>query len=85
MSATFFVPIWLWLWRDAPSTFADPEVAMRKIREIAITPRQSRTVAYTSRRSTFEQGGKPAEYDAGMRLAIERGLFWKHESGTFLK
>jgi hypothetical protein len=26
------------VWRDAPSTFADPEVAMRKIREIAITP-----------------------------------------------
>jgi hypothetical protein len=89
MSATFFVPIWLWLWRDAPSTFADPEVAMRKIREIAITPEAIQDgrihIEKINNPLLFEQGGKPAEYDAGMRLAIERGLFWKHESGTFLK
>jgi hypothetical protein len=33
----------------------------------------------------FEHGGKPAEYTAGMTLAIERGLLWKHESGTYVK
>jgi hypothetical protein len=86
MSATFFVPIWLWLWRDAPSTFADPEVAMRKIREIAITPEAIQDgrihIEKINNPLLFEQGGKPAEYDAGMRLAIERGLFWKRESRT---
>jgi hypothetical protein len=89
MSATFFVPIWVWLWRDAPSTFADPEVAMRKIREIAITPEAIQDgrvhIEKINGRLLFEQGGKPAEYDAGMRLAIERGLFGSARAGPFLK
>jgi hypothetical protein len=25
----------------------------------------------------------PAEYGAGLKLAIERGRLWKHESGTY--
>jgi len=33
----------------------------------------------------FEHGGKPAEYTQGLELAIERGLLWKHESGTYVK
>jgi hypothetical protein len=33
----------------------------------------------------FEHGGKPAEYSAGLKLAIERGLLWMHESGTYVK
>ena len=85
MSATFFVPIWLWLWRDAPSTFADPEVAMRKIREIAITPRQSRKVASTSRRSTVHLCLNKAESLPNTTPACGAWPFWKHESGTFLK
>ena len=33
--------------------------------------------------SEFE--GNPAEYGAGLKLAIERGWFWLHESGTYVK
>jgi hypothetical protein len=33
----------------------------------------------------FEHGVKPTEYGAGLNLAIERGLLWKHESGTYVK
>jgi hypothetical protein len=29
--------------------------------------------------------GTPAEYKAGLDLAIERGWLWKHESGTYVK
>jgi hypothetical protein len=29
--------------------------------------------------------GSPAEYGASLKLAIERGLLWLHESGTYLK
>jgi hypothetical protein len=31
------------------------------------------------------EGGLPAEYSAGMKLAIERGWLWLHESGTYVK
>ena len=30
----------------------------------------------------FQHDGSPAEYGAGLALAIERGWLWKHESGT---
>jgi hypothetical protein len=33
----------------------------------------------------FKEGGSPAEYSAGMKLAIERGWLWLHESGTYVK
>jgi len=29
--------------------------------------------------------GSPAEYGAGLKLAIERGWLWMHESGTYVK
>ena len=32
-----------------------------------------------------ELKGSPAEYGAGLDLAIERGWLWKHESGTYVK
>ena len=32
----------------------------------------------------FRDGGSPAEYDAGLKLAIERGWLKIHESGTFV-
>jgi hypothetical protein len=28
---------------------------------------------------------QPAEYGAGLKLAIERGWLWMHESGTYVK
>jgi hypothetical protein len=33
----------------------------------------------------FQDKGSPAEYGAGMKLAIERGWLVLHESGTFVK
>jgi hypothetical protein len=36
-------------------------------------------------RSSFKDKGSPAEYGAGMKLALERGRLAMHESGTFLR
>jgi hypothetical protein len=33
----------------------------------------------------IKEGGTPAEYKAGLELAIARGWLWKHESGTYVK
>jgi hypothetical protein len=33
----------------------------------------------------FEHRGTPAEYGAGLKLAIDRGWLWKHESGTYVR
>jgi hypothetical protein len=73
----------------AERPYADPEVAMRKILEIANTvePVQDCRIHIEKINGPFlfEHGGKPAEYSAGSNLAIERGLLWKHESGTFIR
>ena len=72
-----------------PSPFADPEVAMRKLLEIASTiePVQDGRIPIEKINGPFlfEHGGKPAEYSAGLKLAIEGGFLWKHESGTYVK
>ena len=33
----------------------------------------------------FQLKGSPSEYGAGLKLAIERGWLWLHESGTYVK
>jgi hypothetical protein len=33
----------------------------------------------------FKEGGTPAEYSAGLKLAIDQGWLLKHESGTYVK
>jgi hypothetical protein len=33
----------------------------------------------------YRERGSPAEYSAGMKLAIERGWLWMHVSGTYVK
>jgi hypothetical protein len=33
----------------------------------------------------FKEGASPAEYTAGLKLAIARGWLVLHESGTFVK
>jgi hypothetical protein len=69
--------------------FADPDAAARKLMEIA-----NATEAVQDGRIHIEkingpflyrEGGSPAEYGAGMKLAIERGWLWMHESGTYVK
>ena len=71
------------------SNFADPETAMRKLLEIASTvePVQDGRIHIEKINGPFlfEHGGKPAEYSAGLKLAIGRGYLELHESGTFVK
>jgi hypothetical protein len=69
--------------------YAEPESAMHKLLEIVSTvePVQDGRIHIEKINGPFlfEHGGKPAEYSAGLKLAIERGLLWKHESGTYVK
>jgi hypothetical protein len=69
--------------------FADPEKAARKLMEIAsaVEPVQDGRIHIEKINGPFlfSHGGNPAEYGAGLALAIERGWLWKHESGTFVK
>jgi hypothetical protein len=69
--------------------YADPEAAARKLVEIANTveaPQEGRIhIEKINGPFLFEFGGTPQEYGAGLKLAIERGWLWKHESGTYVK
>ena len=69
--------------------YADPEATMRKLLEIAgtVEPVQDGRIYIEKINGPFvlEHGVKPADYGAGLNLAIERGLLWKHESGTYVK
>jgi hypothetical protein len=73
----------------ADRPFADPEKAARKLLDIA-----NETEAIQDGRIHIEKlngpflfthGGSPAEYSAGLALAISRGWLWRHESGTYVK
>jgi hypothetical protein len=69
--------------------YADPEAAARKLIEIA----NSVEAVQDGRIFTelingpmlFEHKATPAEYTAGLNLAIERGWIEMHESGTYVK
>jgi hypothetical protein len=69
--------------------YADPEAAMRKLLEYAkaFEPIQDGRIYIEKLNGPFlfEAKGSPAEYKAGLNLAIERGLLKMHESGTFVK
>jgi hypothetical protein len=69
--------------------FADPEAAAKKLIEIAngIEPVQDGRIFIELINWPFlhDLKGSPAEYKAGLDLAIARGWLWKHESGTYVK
>jgi hypothetical protein len=69
--------------------YADPEAACRKLMELAhaFEPVQDGRIYIEKINGPFldAAGGSPAEYGAGLKLAIERGWLWKHESGTYVK
>jgi hypothetical protein len=69
--------------------FSDPEAAARKILEIAnsVEPVQDGRIHIEKINWPFLSAlkGTPAEYSAGLKLAIERGWLWMHESGTYVK
>ena len=72
-----------------PRPYADPEAAMQKVLEIARTvePVQDGRIHIEKINGPFlfEHGGKLAEYTAGIKLALARGLLWMHESKTYVK
>ena len=73
----------------APRPYADPVSAAKKLMEIAnaVDPVQDGRIHIEKINWPFlsEFKGSVAEYSAGLRLAIERGWLWMHESGTYVK
>jgi hypothetical protein len=69
--------------------YADPERAARRIVEIASTVEAAQDgriyIELINGPFLFKDKGSPAEYGAGMKLALERGWLAMHESGTFLR
>jgi len=69
--------------------FADPEAAARKLIEIANSVEAVQDgrihIELINGPFLFELKGAPAEYSAGLRLAMERGWLEMHESGTYVK
>jgi hypothetical protein len=69
--------------------YADPEKAARRLMELAhaVQPVQDGRIHIEKINYPFidREGAKPAEYGAGIKLAIERGWLWMHESGTYVK
>jgi hypothetical protein len=72
-----------------PRPYADPEKAARRLIEIASTIEAVQDgrifVERINAPFLFEDKGSPAEYGAGMKLALERGWLTMHESGTYVK
>ena len=69
--------------------YADPEKAARKILEIANTVEVVQDgriyIEKINGPFLFKEKGTPAEYKAGLDLAIARGWLELHESGTYVK
>ncbi len=72
-----------------PRPYADPDVAARKIVELAngFEPYMDGRLLIERINGPFlfELKGTPAEYKAGLDRAIEKGWLTKHESGTYLR
>jgi hypothetical protein len=66
--------------------FADPEKAARKIAN-TVEPIQDGRIHIEKINGPFlfKEGGSPAEYGAGLELAIDKGWLWRHESGVYVK
>ena len=72
-----------------PRPFADPAIAARKLLRIANATEAVHDgrihIEKINGPFLFMEGGTPEEYSAGLKLAIERGWLWPHESGTHVK
>jgi hypothetical protein len=72
-----------------PRPFADPNAAARKLMELAnaVEPVQDGRIYIEKINGPFiyQLKGTPAEYKAGLDLAIAKGWLWLHESGTYVK
>ena len=73
----------------ADRPFADPDRAARRLLEHAraFEPVQEGRIYIEKINGPFlfNDKGTPAEYRAGLELAISRGWLKMHESGTFVK
>jgi hypothetical protein len=73
----------------APRPFADPEVAARKLVELANAFESVQDgriyIEKINGPFLFELKGTPAEYKAGLDYAIAKGWLVLHESGTYRK
>ena len=69
--------------------FADPDKAARRLLEHAhaFEPIQDGRIYIEKLNGPFlyVDRGSPAEYSAGLKLAIERGWLEMHDSGTYVK
>jgi hypothetical protein len=68
--------------------FADADAAARKLVEIAHTTEavQDGRIHIELINAPFtESGGTPAQYRAGLDLAIAKGWLWRHGSGAYVK
>ena len=72
-----------------PRPYAEPEKAARRVMELAhaVEPVQDGRIHIEKINGPFlfKDKGSPAEYGAGMKLAIQRGWLEMHESGTFVR
>ena len=72
----------------ADRPYSDPEKAARKLLEIANAAEAVQDgrihIEKINAPFLFREKGTPAEYQAGLSLAIERGWLVLHESGTFV-
>jgi hypothetical protein len=70
----------------AARPYADPEAAARKLVEIANSVEAVQDgrihIELLNGPLLFGHKASPAEYTAGLKLAIERGWIEMHESGT---
>ena len=67
--------------------YSDPEKAARRLLEIAKAGRTGwpDPIEKINAPFRFRERATPAEYSAGLKLAIERGWLVLHESGTYVK
>ena len=73
----------------SPRPFADPAIAARKLLEIANAVEAVQDgrihIEKINGPMLFKEGASPAEYLAGLELAVARGWLYLHESGTFVR
>ena len=73
----------------ADRPYADPEKAARKLLEIANAAEAVQDgrihIEQINGPFLFRERATPAEYSAGLKLAIERGWLVLHDSGTYVK
>jgi hypothetical protein len=70
------------------SHFTDPDVAARKLVEIANAAeavQDGRIYVELVNGPFLEAGGTPDQYRAALSRAITLGWLWLHESGTYVK